>query len=328
MRSRSLASSVLVSALVLAGLSTQATAGGADLKLVPADTAGVLHVDLARFRSSSLYKDVLAGFIQAPQIQSQMAVAKAQLGFDPINDIDSVTIIGGAKLVGGKEDALFIVAGKLDQGKLTKLASEAGGATQVEHAGVKYWATDPKEDMAIAFIDGKLALGRHALVKGAIEGKGPGATLAALLKEVNQGGDLFFAGAIPAEAGAALAAADPSLKDLKSVRGSIDFAKGLSLNIAIAASAASATAIAGKMQTALKPDPAAAPMMQQMGIAPMIEKLKVEAKGDTVVIGLDLTPEEVNRLKMLAGMLGMAMQAQQMKGAPPAPPAPPAKKAQ
>ncbi|MEZ4468439.1 MAG: hypothetical protein R3F60_21615 [bacterium] len=328
MRVRSLASTVLAGALVLAGLSTPAFAGGADLKLVPSDSAGVVHVDLSRFRSSSLYKEVLAGFVQAPQVQQQMQAAKAELGFDPINDLDSITIIGGAAMGPGNEDALIIVAGKIDQKKLVAMAEKDGGAKPAEYAGVKYWASTKNEDMAIAFIGDKVALGKHSLVKGAIDGKGPGADLAGLLKQVNQGGDLFFAGKIPAGAGGALAAADPMFKDLKSIRGSLDFAKGMSVSVALTASPAAATAMAAKMQEGLKPDPASEPMMQQMGIAPIVQKLKVEAKGDTVMIGLDLTPEEVNRLKMLAGMLGMAMQAQQMKAEPAAPAPAPMKKAQ
>lgn len=256
-----------------------AQAGDAEMSLVPQGSAMVLHVNMERLRSSSFYKTILSGLINSPAIKGQIEMAKKQAGFDPINDLKSLTIVAPAKM-GAGEEPLVILDGNIDA---KKIAEKAGKSAQVTPA------------------KGRVLIGKANSISAAQKGGGA-AGLKALLSKTNQKADVWFVANLPPELQKQMAQGNPMAKGLKSMRGSLDFGKGLNLKVALDTPMAKKAADeAGKaMAQALKE-----PMMTQMGIAPMLQKLQVKAVGNQLNVDLDLNEGEVKKLQMMAQMMMM-----------------------
>lgn len=257
-----------------------AQANEAEMSLVPQGSAMVLHVNMERLRSSSFYKTILSGLLNSPALKMQIDTAKNQAGFDPINDLKSLTIVAPAK-IGQGEEPLVILDGKIDA---KKIAEKAGKSAQVTPA------------------KGRVLIGKANSVAAAQKGGGA-AGLKSLLSKTNQKADLWFVANLPPELQKQMAQGNPMAKGLKSMRGSLDFAKGLKLKVALDTPMAKKAAdeAAKAVAQALKE-----PMMTQMGLAPMLQKLQVKAVGNVLNVDLDLNEGEVKKLQMMAQMM-MAM---------------------
>lgn len=284
-------------------LPVAAQAGDADLSLVPKDTAMVLHVNMARFRNSTFFKTVVSGMLNAPAIKMQVAAAKTEMGFDPTTDLDSITIIAPTNMGQPGAEPLVMLQGKsLDQKAIA--------------------AKINKGSITVASAKGRLLLGENKAVTAAQKGGGA-AGLNALLGKTNQKADLWFVANLPPALQQQMAAGNPMAKGMKSMRGSIDFAAGLKLDMAVNTPMAKQAAAEGTkaMQQALKE-----PMITQMGLAPMLQKLQIKANGNDLTVGVALNDAEVGKLQMMAQMMmmmaGGGAKAPPMAPAPKAAPAP------
>ena len=283
-----------------------AQAGDAEMSLVPQGSAMVLHVNMERLRSSSFYKTIILGLLNSPAMKMQIDMAKKQAGFDPINDLKSLTIVAPANMGAGAEP-LVILDGKIDA---KAIAEKAGKSAQVTPA------------------KGRVLIGKADSIAAAQKGGGA-AGLKGLLSKTNQKADVWFVANLPPELQAQMAQGNPMAKGLKTMRGSLDFGKGLNLKVSMdTPMAKKASEEAAKaMAQALKE-----PMMTQMGLAPMLQKLQVKAVGNELNVDLDLDESEVKKLQMMAQMMmmmagGGAQTAPGQAAPPPAAPAP-VKKAQ
>ncbi|MGK0362802.1 MAG: hypothetical protein ACI9U2_005124 [Bradymonadia bacterium] len=278
-----------------------AQASDAEMSLVPQGSVMVLHVNMERLRSSAFYKTIIVGLLNSPAIKMQIDMAKKQAGFDPINDLKSLTIVAPAKM-GSGEEPLVILDGKIDA-KI--LAEKAGESAQVMPA------------------KGRVLIGKANSIAAAQKGGGATA-LKALLSKTNQKADVWFVANLPPAMQKQMAEGNPMAKGLKTMRGSLDFSKGLNLKVALDTPMAKKAAeeAAKAMAQAVKE-----PMMTQMGIAPMLQKLQVKAVGNVLNVDLNLNDGEVKKLQMMAQMMMMMAGggASPSKGAPPA--AAPVKKA-
>ena len=283
-----------------------AQAGDAEMSLVPQGSAMVLHVNMERLRSSSFYKTIIAGLLNSPPIKMQIDMAKKQAGFDPINDLKSLTVVAPAKM-GSGEEPLVILDGKVDA---KVIAEKAGKSAQVTP------------------VKGRVLIGKANSIAAAQKGGGA-AGLKALLGQTNQKADLWFVAQLPPELQQQMAQGNPMAKGLKTMRGSLDFSKGLNLKVAFDTPMAKQAAdeAAKAIAQALKE-----PMMTQMGLAPMLQKLQVKAVGNDLKVDLDLNEGEVQKLQMMANMMMMMAggggAAPGGPGAAPAPAPAPVKKAQ
>lgn len=320
MRFSRIAPAFLAGALAFGGLTQPALAGGADLALLPSTGAFLVHIDMERMRGSAFYKEIVAPMLKTPNFVREMNEARTKLGFDPINDLNTFTMVVTPPGGFGAPEALMVMEGKVNKENMIAMAVKEAKAVKGEYNGVELWATAPGgEDVGLAFVGGKALIGHQKMVREAIDGsKGKpaaNAQMLALTKTVNQTADLWFIGTVPESARAEMAKGNPAMGDVKTVRGSLDLSKGLAVVISVGASASGAKAMADMIQAATKLDPQTEPMMAQMGLLPVIKKLKVEAKGDDLNVGLDLDTADVNRLKMLVGMVSAMGGA----GAPPMP---------
>lgn len=286
----------------LVSVPVAAQASDAEMSLVPQGSVMVLHVNMERLRSSTFYKTIIVGLLNTPAIKMQIDMAKGQAGFDPINDLKSLTIVAPADMGSGGEP-LVILDGKIDA---KMIAEKAGESAKVMPA------------------KGRVLIGKANSIAAAQKGGGATA-LKALLGQTNQKADLWFVANLPPAMQKQMAQGNPMAKGLKTMRGSLDFSKGLNLKVALDTPMAKKAAqeATKAMAQALKE-----PMMTQMGIAPMLQKLQVKAVGNELKVDLDLNDGEVKKLQMMAQMMMMMAGGggSPSKGAPPA--VAPVKKAQ
>ena len=160
MRFNVFAPALLASAEAFCGLTRSAQAGGAELALLPDTGSMLLHVDLARLRGSAFYKEVVAPVLQNPNFQREMNEAKTELGFDPVNDINSLTVLMNPPTGQGSEEALIVVDGQVNRDTLIAKATTEGKAAKSAHNGIDLWAAPANEDdMALTFVGGKTLIG-------------------------------------------------------------------------------------------------------------------------------------------------------------------------
>lgn len=271
----------LAALAAMMSLPVNAQAGDADLSMVPNGSAMVLHVNLAKFRNSTFFKTVVSGLLNAPPIKMQLAAAKAEAGFDPINDLDSLTVVAPANIGQPGAEPLVMLQGKVD-------AKAIGAKISNDKIGV-------------VAAKGRLILGDKGAIASAQKGGGA-ASLKALLGTTNTKADLWFVANLPPALQKQMAMGNPMAKGVTKMRGSVDFTKGLNLSMALdTPMAAQAAAEANKaIAQAVKE-----PMVTQMGLAPMLQKVKVQAKGKDLSIDVDLNEAEVGKLQMMAQMMFM-----------------------
>lgn len=263
-----------------------AQAGGAEMSLVPQGSAMVVHVDMARLRNSSFYKTIISSFLNSPAFKGQIDMAKKQAGFDPVNDLNSMTLVMPKNMKGG--EPLVMLDGKVDA---KAIGAKVGKGAQVISA------------------KNRVVIGKPATVKAAQAGGGA-AALQGLLSKTNQKADIWFVANLPPEMQQQMARGNPMAKDISAVRGSVDFAKGINLKMAMK------TPNAKKMEAEASKALAQAlkePMLTQMGLAPILQKLNVKAAGSDLSIALDLNDAEVGKLQAMVQMMMMMGGA---KGAP------------
>ncbi len=309
----------LTSLLAVAGclaLASPALAQDA-LKTAPADAFAMIHVDVQAVLGSQLFKD-LAGPLQAsPDYQEALKEMKAKGNFNPEKDLSAITIYVAEGAKGGKPVPTVVAHGTFDAKTIMAMGSKEAGMTQKTAGGVSYLLS-AKDKMGLAITKNTAVMGSEAHLPKAIKGAGGNAKLASLAKGVKTGDAIWFTLNMPASMMAQLPSKDPNAKALRSARGSLSLANGgmgLSFMIGMAdkAAAGNVTKLLNEQLSKAAGDPAAA----QMGFADMIKKAKVVQKGNDIVLDLALGAPEIQKLKMLMGMMMMGMGGQ--KAAPGAP---------
>lgn len=312
---------VLAVAVALCGFASQAHAGdSAAMKMLPPGTTGVLQIDLAAMRGTTLYKELWKVVSSNPEFLKGKAEAQEKMGFDLEKDLSGITVA-----VDGSGEGFVVLAGKFNEKKITGMAKKEGKAKQLKHQGVAYWAGEDK--VAVAFLAGRVVVGKEAAIKSAIgahKGKrvGKAAEVMKLAKGVDQKKHVWGAAALPKNL------RDSNMKELSTMHGFVDLTKGLSF-LAVAAFDTEKTAqkIVADVEKALT-DAQANPGMAAFGVGPLLAKVKASNKGKAVSLAADWNEQDVARLKALAGMAGAMMGAAARPKAPmQTPKAPPAQTA-
>ncbi len=307
-------------ALVAGATSTALADGKSDVALAPQDTMALLHVDLRALRGTSLFQDILKQIKTRPDAQQGLAEVKKTFGFDPETDLHGVTVILSDKFSENEQMAVVVEADVEPKTVAAALEKEGKGKlTRTQHEGTEVLGGPGGE--GLAFTAGKRAvMGPKPMVERALSAsKGKGAlakdgALRKLVDGVDTSKHVWFAASLPANVRQQMG---PQGKDLESVSGSIDLSRGIGLRLNIGtASAEAAKAIVTQVQAGVQ-DPQAQPMLTMLGIAPALQAMKTVAKGKVVSVALDLTQDQVMKLKAMAGMM---MMGGGMGGPPGAPP--------
>ena len=283
-------------------------AGADDLSLLPADSEMVLGLNFAQLQQSALWKQYSPKLME--KAASGLAEFKAACGFDPIEQIKSVSI--GMKGVdqGKTPDGAIVIHG-LDKGKsmacLEKAKAEAAKkGSDITIDGEVFTVKDKGGQLtAWTFVGGDTLLGvlgpsasKDTVLAAA---KGTSAlkssqTFVELYQKINTKESLWFLinGNAPFMAKAASAGVKP-----KAVFGSLNVTDGLSLDMRIRfATPDEATQLVNMMKG----------QTNNAQVKQMFDKLDVVADGADAKIGVAMSQEKLkNLVGMIGGMMGGMM---------------------
>ncbi|MBN2211425.1 MAG: hypothetical protein JW709_08530 [Sedimentisphaerales bacterium] len=109
---------IIAAALVCLSAARPAQAGPILLQEVPATAAWVVHCDFEAMRATQLYSLILQEFKQKPEFIPKLQQAQAFWGFDPLNDLTSMTLYGEQY---GQGHEILIVKGNYNRQRLMEL---------------------------------------------------------------------------------------------------------------------------------------------------------------------------------------------------------------
>ncbi|HEY4175274.1 MAG TPA: hypothetical protein VGM90_00510 [Kofleriaceae bacterium] len=162
---------VLGAALVCAGGSVAIAGNGTNLtKFVPDNTQMMFVLDASQAHNSKLLVESFNKMLDSkPDARKKMA----DVGIDPMKDIDTVAVAAGgvdelAKM-NDNGNMVVIVEGKMPKDAIMKAAKSS---TKASYSGVDYFTSDDSE---LAFIDGRMFVTKIGKMKAEIDlvkGKG------------------------------------------------------------------------------------------------------------------------------------------------------------
>lgn len=181
------------------GFSTSAFAGAggpAELQLVPSNAALVAYADVHDIMTSDLRQRVRATF---PMKEDGQHEFQSQTGINIETDIDRVVVavVPSGEQVGQMHGSAMVLArGRFDQVKIEALMREHGAQVE-DYKGTRLVVGDTpqgKATVSLAFVEpGLVAVGSSSLIRGAVDLKSGGASIAtndemmALVKDLDSG---------------------------------------------------------------------------------------------------------------------------------------------
>jgi hypothetical protein len=166
------------------GFSTSAFAGAggpAELQLVPSNAALVAYADVRDIMTSDLRQRVRSAF---PMKEDGQHEFQSQTGINIETDIDRVVVavVPSAEQVGQMRGSAMVLArGRFDQVKIEALMREHGAQVD-DYKGTRLVVGDTpqgKATVSLAFLEpGLVAVGSSSLIRGAVDQKNGGASIA------------------------------------------------------------------------------------------------------------------------------------------------------
>lgn len=306
MSKSSLALCVLGAALVATAAPAHAGNGTDLLKFVPEQSQLVMVFDMGGARGSGLLQK---GFSQLLAAAPDAKTKLAELGLDPMKDIDTILFAGGSAKGLSKDsmqDVLIIVEGRLPKDKLSTMP----GATKSAYGGVTIYTN---KDTDAAFVGDRLFFAKKGKMKLALDiaankGKGKGKNVVASKKAkamrdaiaaADTSADTWAAILIPAKNQADVKKAGMSAKTVAlGVNYSADLAIGLRVGTA---NDADAGKLVGLVQAQL---PQVVQGLDSIGLKKAGKSITIGQDAATVKMSVTLTEAELTSLMGLAKQMG------------------------
>jgi hypothetical protein len=288
---------------------------GKDLiKMIPAESQIVMVFDVADARDSVLLQKGYDGLLAAkPDARAKLA----EIGLDPLKDIDTVLFAGSSKGgddLGDMKDMIIIVEGRIPTAKL---------ATMPDTKTSKYLGTTiyTKSDSDVAVFNGRLFFARAGKMKAALDiaankgrGKGKNAAdspkgkkLRDAIGKTDTSADMWMTVLIPEKAKADMKSQGMTADVVAvGVNFTADIATALKI---VTDSEATAQKAVGMIQGQLAQ---VSQMAGTIGLSKAAKSLLVSQDKAAVNISVTLTEAELTSIMNLAGLAAP----------PPAPPAP------
>lgn len=304
---KSIALAAVGTALVATAAPAYAGDGTDLLKFAPENSQMVLVFDAADARDSPLLQK---GFQKLLDASADAKAKLAELGLDPMKDIDTVMFAGGGATdmdMDKIKNITIVVEGRLPKDKLQAMPN----ATSSVYSGVTIYTHD---DTDAAFIGDRLFFTKKGGMKGEIDlalnkGKGKGKNVAASKKAkalrdaiaaTDTTSDLWITVLVPAKA----------QKEAKKEQGMVpkvvavglDFTADLAIGVKIVTdSDASAAKAIGLVQGQL---PQLISAMQQFGLSKAAKSVAVSQDAAAMKMSLTMTEAELMSLVKLAQQFG------------------------
>lgn len=275
------------------------------MKMIPAETQLVMVFDIADARDSALLQKGWSSLMAAkPEAQAKLA----EIGLDPLKDLDTVLLAGTPK--GDDFDDMasmvIIVEGRIPKDKLATIP----GSKATKYGGTTIWT---KDDNDVAMVGDKLFFTKAGKMKAAIDlaqgkGKGKGANAAVSKKAVklraavaatDTAADVWMTMLLPESAKEQMKA-QGMIADIVSFGANFNADIGVGLRV-VTDSDATAGKMVGMIQQAMG---MAAQQAQQFGLGKVAKSLTVGQDKAMVKMGLTLTEADLQTIMNLAGMAG------------------------
>jgi hypothetical protein len=295
-----------------------------DMAMVPRETEIVFMANLTRARSAPMWKKLTDVLNKDPASKQKYDEFVAKCKFDPIKQLDSAFLALPQYTEQNREFAV-ILRGTFDKNNLAscvrQTAKEQAGKDLQESAYQNHqiYSSDGQDGVFTILSDHVAVLAGKEWIKKVIDlhdnrTKGDGAkdnqALSALVKRTQQGDALWGVGLVPPAVGEKLKN-NPQLGSagsLKSIFGSIDFAKGLLLHLNLDLGSdkdAADTAAKVKEQLAgAKKNPS----VMLMGMSRYFDGIKVDSRQSTFSTTIEMDQQQVEDLsQQLSGLLSSGL---------------------
>lgn len=299
-------SSIAFGAVMFAAASPALAGDGTNLyPMIAADTQILVVFDVADARDSTLLQK---GFQKMLDTQPDAKAKLAEIGIDPMKDIDTLAFAGGGVKDFDDMDAsksmVIVIEGRLQKDKLDTIA----GAVKSKYKGVTVYS---KEDTDAAFIGDRLFFTKKGAMKGQIDlaqGRAKGKSIAgsakakalkAALATTDTSSDLWMVVLVP----------EKNKKDMStagvianSVSAGINFTADMAIALRVDSNSEEGAQkavdmIQGQLGQVTAP-------MSQMGLAKAAKSIRVSRDKMAIKMAITLTEAEINALVAMAGMFG------------------------
>jgi hypothetical protein len=305
---------VAISTTSCSSCSRSGTGSREALALLPRETAVVVNLNVPRLRDTAIWRKLLDARDRSPESKKRVADFTQATGLDPFTHIDSL-VAGFPAPAGQSGDFGVVVRGTFDSAKLVAWAQGESSKRGQEVVTEDYQGTKLYRERdghgVVAFLDAKtmilasrdwarrmldLAAGRAAeSTKGSAKDN---AELTGLMRKVRTGDAVWLVGVVSDTTRAQLGGTPglEGLKSLKTVYGSLDFATGLRLELALDFPAeADAQGLNGQLQQQLaeaKKNVRAA----VLGITPFLNDIKPDTDKNTFRLSINYNQAQVDQL--------------------------------
>ncbi len=303
---KSIALAALATLLVATAAPAHAGDGKDLLKFAPEASQMVLVFDFADARDSALLQK---GFQTLLDTSADAKAKLAELGLDPMKDIDTVMFAGGgaSELDMDKvKNVLIVIEGRLPKDKLATIPD----VKKSTYSGVTIYAHD---DTEAAFIGDRLFFAKKGAMKSTIDialnkGKGKGKNVA-LSKKAKALRDAITATDTSADLWATVLVPAKNQKEMKSqgmvaktVSAGFNFSADLAIALKLGTDSADSAAKAVAMIQGQLPQAVAG--LSQVGLSKAAKSLSATQSGAFVDIAVKMTEAELMSLVTLAKSMG------------------------
>lgn len=307
MSKKRLALSSIAFGAVMFAAATPALAGdGTNLyPMISADTQILVVFDVADARDSTLLQK---GFQKMLDTQPDARAKLAEIGIDPMKDIDTLAFAGGGvKNFDDMDDSksmVIVIEGRMQKDKLDKIT----GAVKSAYKGVTVYS---KEDTDAAFIGDRLFFTKKGKMKAQIDlaqGRAKGKSIAGSAKakalktalaSTDTTADLWMVVLVPEENKKDMSTAGVIAN---SVSAGINFTADMAIALRVDSNSEDGAQkavdmIQGSLGQVTAP-------MGQMGLAKAAKSIRVSRDKAAIKMAITLTEAEINSLIAMAGMFG------------------------
>ena len=281
------------------------------LKLMPADTNVAINLNIKRLRGGKAYAEILAQIRQNADFKDTEDALK-RAGVNLKRDIDTITLGMRADGKGDPGGVVVVTEGRFKESKIVSaMKAKNTDLKKKKHKGVTYYKLGG--DGAMAFLGKKMIMAEPDRIADVIDRfKSKGRKSAAksrvmksMLSRTDTKKDAWFVAEIKKASSAGFGV--PMASKLKSIVGSFDMIGGLSVRSRISFSDTATPKELVTQWAALRPMAANMDEVKQMGLDVVVDKIQLISDEKDVVMSLDLTAAEAEKLRGLAQAMGGAI---------------------
>jgi len=283
---------ILILIISVGGVSTALGTPHEDTHLLPKQSTVVVQMDVQSLQKSGVYK---ALFATNPAFQQQLNVARNQFNFDATKDLGVLTIgvDANALAAGQQDDAMVVILNPALPKSATFFEKMSGGQmTTIRHGDSNYQrlgAAGPKAT-AVARYLGRTVVAKESVIKGILTGQ----------RDVNEKRKIASQGRNKAAQiwifGTPPTALETMLPlPILQAQIAVSFGTSITLDVFVETQANTAQDFVSEIDRQ-RQGFQAHPTLKSMGLADILDKVKLNAEGTSIRASLELTLKDIETL--------------------------------